>query len=181
MELFKMKNKFTMDKRGYTLMELVVTIAVLAVVSVITVTTYTNVMANQRMKADLATLSQIDDGFKHIFLYDDAFEEVKNYVYDDNKFKVNFQIEKIEAKPSVNLEQATINDTNIKLKDECPIIYGYLVEQIDNDIELNSSNYNEGFYYVYIEFNGTKVSDVRDYVITNDNIIVTNSGDEYFD
>jgi Tfp pilus assembly protein PilE len=158
----------------------VVTIAVLAVVSVITVTTYTNVMANQRMKADLATLSQIDDGFKHVFLYDDAFEEVKNHVYDNNKFKVNFQIDKIDEKPSVKLEYATINNTSKKLKDECPTIYEYLVEQVDDNIELSSSNYNEGVYYVYITFNGTKVSDVRDYVITNDNIMVTNSGDKHF-
>jgi prepilin-type N-terminal cleavage/methylation domain-containing protein len=175
-----MIGKQQINKKGFTLVELVVTVAILAVASVIMVTTYTNVMANQRMKADMASLSEIDDGFKNVFLYDDAFEEVKAHVHDENKFTVKFPVCINDSQTIVSIQDAVVSNTGNKLKDQCDIIYEYLVEYVGTEIELESSNYKDGFYEIYITFNGTKVSDVRDYVINNDNVLVSNSGDEYF-
>jgi prepilin-type N-terminal cleavage/methylation domain-containing protein len=164
--------------KGMTLIELIVSIAVLAIVSAIFVSSYTNVMENQRRQSDITRLNSIDIAFEQVLLYNDAFDEVRPCVYDNNKLQVNFQlVSNANGESYVDLSKATLNNSTLLLKDKCPTLYGYLTEQIDEIINLDSASYKIGHYRVYITFNGTQVSDIRDYTITNDSIIVTNSGD----
>jgi hypothetical protein len=128
------------------------------------------------MQSDMSRLNTIDTTIEQILLYDIAFEEIKPYVYDKNKFEIKFELTTQENKKScIDFSKATING-NV-LKDACPNVYNYLIEYIGTTIKLDSANYKTGFYRVYITANGTQVSDIREYTITNDTIHVTNSGD----
>jgi prepilin-type N-terminal cleavage/methylation domain-containing protein len=177
-----MKRKRILNKGGFTLVELIVTIALMAIVASVVVSSYTNVLESQRMKADMSTLNHIDDSLKQILLYDDAFEDIKDHVYDDNKMKLTFYLSQDKTDSYINLSDTIINigtSKEGKLDSACEVLYQYLVEYIGSDIiDLESSSYKFGTYEVYIEFNGAKVSDVRDYTITNDTLSVTNSDDE---
>jgi hypothetical protein len=110
-----------------------------------------------------------------------VYEEVPG---EPNRLKITFYVYQNGAKSYISLSDAMINLETSKvgrLKNDCGIMYSYLIEQLGTDtIDLNSASYKFGKYEVYIEFNGAKVSDVRDYTITNDSIKITNSGGEQF-
>jgi prepilin-type N-terminal cleavage/methylation domain-containing protein len=178
-----MKSKKNLNKKGFTLVELLVTVALMAIVASVVVSSYTNVMESQRMEADMAMLHQLDDSVKQILLYDDAFEDIKDHVYDDNKMKLTFYLSQNKTDSYVSLDDTIINLGTAEegnLENTCKVLYQYLVEYIGSDIiDLESSSYKFGTYEIYIEFNGAKVSDIRDYTITNDTLSVTNSNDSY--
>lgn len=168
------------SSRGMTLIELIVSIAILAIVSSVLVSSYTNVMEDQRMQSDLSKLNEIDVTLKQILLYDDVFEEIKPLVYDKNKLKISFKLTTLDGghKAKVVLSDATLNDSGELLKDKCEILYEYLTEYVGQSISLDSASFKGGYYRIYITFNGTQVSEIRDYTITNDTVTVTNSGGE---
>ena len=173
---------------GFTLVELIVTVALMAIVASIVVSSYTNVLEEQRQKADLATLGELDSSVKQILLYDDAFNQVKGHVYegDDgfkNRFKITFYLSLNRTDSYIDLSNAVINlDTPEEgsLKGDCKILYDYLVEHIGSDIiDLQSSEFKHGKYELYVTFNGAQVSQIRDYTLTNDSLTASNSGDEF--
>lgn len=170
----KTKNK------GFTLIELVVTIAILAIVSATFAVSYTNVMEDQRKQSDFANLNQIDISIKQLYLYEDAFEEAKNTVYDDNKIKLTFPVtyDDVESTSFIELEDAELINGD-KFADECPIAYKYLVDLVGERIDLQANSHKQGYYEILIEFNCAQVSEVRVPTITNDGIIVTSSEDKY--
>jgi prepilin-type N-terminal cleavage/methylation domain-containing protein len=165
------------NNRGFTLIELIVIIAVIAVASAILVSSYANIMENQRKKADMTSLQNIDLGVEQILFYDDAFRDIENYVYDKNKVDLIFKV-KTDGKKNgyVDVSDAYINDMG-PLSDLCPVFYDYLVKQVGEEIILTSPNYRDGCYIVYITFNGVQLSEIRDFVISNDGAVITNSGD----
>lgn len=171
------------NNKGLTLVEIIIAIAVLAIATSILVTSYTNVLEDQRIDSDLSKLGQVDTTLKQVLLYDDAFNEIQKNeaVYDDNKLKIvcPVEMEDDSVKAFVDINKITVNDTDEKLKDKCPILHGYLLDYIGDDITLSSASFKSGKYEVMVEFNGTRVSDVREYTITNDTMNVTNSGSEF--
>lgn len=166
-------------KKGFTLMEVIVAIAILAITSSILAVSYTNVMETQRRQADLEVLKNIDTNLKQIFMYDDAFNEIKTHVYDKNKIHLVFVVSKPggEHDSFIKLKDTCINGTTTKLEAVCPNLYKYLKDYVGEKIILTAAGYKDGYYRVDIAFNGAKVSDIRDFVITNDSVLVTNSGD----
>ena len=61
--------KIVKDKRGLTLIELLVTIALVAIVSSFLIVSFTSSLEDQRQQADLASLNSIDLGLKQLYLY----------------------------------------------------------------------------------------------------------------
>jgi len=174
------KRKRIFDKHGLTLIEVLVAVAVLGIAGGLFAVSYSNVLEDQRMDSDMTKLNNIDQTLEQILIYDDAFKDIAPHVYDDNKIMLTFkaEIDPVEGDSSVKLDLTTLNDDDTKLlKNECPVVYAYLTEYIENPIPLISGSYKTGEYDVTIEFSGAKVSDIRDYAIANDDIKITNSGD----
>lgn len=191
--------KLKLNKKGFTLIELIVTIAILAILSSIFVMSNLNSMENERRKADVVAMGQIDDYLKEALLKDDVFEEIeqkhKDLLEDNGSGKndtlvLNFKIS-TEGKDSfVYINKTGDTRTTIKknetmlLNNECPVLYKYLCEFFDGSdstpgkIKLSSANYKYGTYTVYIAFNTAKVSSNRPMAISNDSVAITNSGDK---
>ena len=163
---------------GFTLVELVVTISVLVIASVVLIASYTNVMEKQRMESDMASLEKIDAAVNHILLRDDAFQDVKPYLQETNKLEIHFAVDKNGDGASVLLKDAVVGD-NYNLALSCTTFYKYLSEYVGNEIVLKSIGYKSGEYVVYVTFNITQVSDVREPIVTNDTFVVANSGNEF--
>jgi prepilin-type N-terminal cleavage/methylation domain-containing protein len=183
------------DRKGLTLIELIVSLAILGVVSAFCITTYLNVMTEKRKEADLVKLSALDESFAQILLQKSAFNEAKQLLTDEegkifsNKLVLVCPIYfgSDVSKPVMRLSDATITyeddtrgEVQIKTSPQTEEIYAKLVNHIGKDetIQLDSMFFAKGEYRVYIEFNYTQVAANRNKSITNDNIKITNSGME---
>ena len=166
------------SKSGFTLLETIVTIGVIAVAASIMVVSYLNVLEWSRQQTDLEKLSEIDAAVQEIFSYEDAFKEAKDVVYDECKLDITVPI-KMDAggKAYADVTEAELNDLDA-LDFRCPVTSEYLLEMVGERIDLLSGEFKRGSYTVHVEFNGAKVSDIRDFVISNDVILVSNSGSE---
>lgn len=156
---------------------MIVTVALLAVAAAVFVVSYTNIIEEQRRASDLSNLNAIDVGLKQIFIYDDAFNEIKPYIYDDNKLTIKFTVTNTDGDAYVELSKAVLNDSDFTVESKCPKLYSYMIDQLDEKIDLESSTYKQGSYGVTIAFKLTQVSVERDPTITNDSMQITNSGD----
>ena len=182
--------KTRLNNRGLTLIELIVTIAVMSVVSAMAFSTFSNSMEDQRKKTDMSMLNSIDTSLMQILMDDHVFEEIKNakgrseaesIIYEKNKMHLVFyaKYDSNTKKGSVSLADTEVNGWGRKLENTCPTLYAYLVEYVGNKIDFTSRSYRNGTYVVNIAFNGAMVSELRGFTIVNDNIAITNSGDEY--
>lgn len=163
---------------GMTLIELVVTFTILVVISALVVTSYTNVLEKHRMEADMIGLGQIDVAVKQIMMRDDAFEDVIPYLDASNKLKIAFKVSRDgnTGKACVRLSNALVGD-DYNLQSSCDVFYGYLAKYVDEKIDLESVGYQSGEYIVYVQFHSVHVSESRDPIITNSELVVSNSGD----
>ena len=66
-----------MNKKGFTLIELIVTVAVLAILASVFVMSNLNAMEKQRKEADVVAMEQIDGYLKEILINEDIFNEIK--------------------------------------------------------------------------------------------------------
>lgn len=165
------------NKKGFSLIELLIAVAVLGIVSAFMLSSYTGVLEEKRKETDMRTLNEIDQSLQQIYLYRDAFAEAEANVINDNKIVIKFPLS-VENKTSyVKLEEAKVNNTDEYLKNKLPITYDYLINYLGDQLELTSASYIHGYYEVVVEFNMTKVSDVRLPALSNDTIIITNTGD----
>lgn len=173
--------KIVKDTRGFTLIELLVAVAVLAILSSFLIVSYTSTLEDQRQQADFKRLEQIDLSLKQIYLYDDAFEEAKEHIHDNNKLTFTFAVTNSDGNASIDVRNAKINGKAIT-EDDFQKIYSYLIEYIDEPIQLESSTLKYGYYQVLVEFNYTQWgnSQVRVPTVNNDSIHTSNSGYEYF-
>ena len=171
----------TKDQRGLTLIELLVTIAILAIVSGMLITSYTNEMENNRKDADLTNLMRFDNAIKSSLMENEAFEQVKDDVFDYNKLTITIPVKQNPQntkKGQADIEKAYLNGTESNLlQDSCAILYEYITDELGTKIDLQSSSYRKGTYTVRIEFGGTQVSEIREFEINNDTIDVSNTKD----
>lgn len=171
-----MKNR----KKGFSFIELIVTIALLAITSAVLIGSYVTVMENQRQKTDISALESIDISLQEVFLYNDAFKEAKSVVKNDYMIDLEFTLEMTaEGDAYVDIAKALVNGTTTTLEETCPRTCEYLIDLVGEKINLQSSAYKRGTYNVHIEFGGAQVSSLRDFEITNDLILITNSGPEF--
>lgn len=165
-------------KSGFSLIELLVTVAILVIASAALAASYMTTLEEKRMESDMSRLNDIDNSLQQVMIYKDAFKEASKLVIDDNELNFVFPLhyDQNSGKAMVIISQAELNGAGISTT---KTIYPYLKEFVGDTIELTSSTYKHGEYRVTLEFNGVKISSVRDYSISNDDITVTNSGDKF--
>ena len=181
---------------GLTLIELIVTFAVLSIVSTIMIGSYTHLMEEKRIDSDLAALNSIDEALKQVLieseLYDDKSTDrddmntqVDDYLIGDNKVYFVFTIKRDPAskKGILRMENAKIQkvenpsgESDYESLTNWTNFYDYLTGYTGNIIELSSKTYRTGTYNVIVTYNGTQVSQIREYAINKDNFTITNSG-----
>lgn len=165
--------------KGFTFIELIVTVAVMAVAMGVLIGSYVTVMENQRQKADVGKLNNIDISLQEVFLYKDAFEEAKSVVVNDYMLDLEFKLEmESDGKAFVPLNKATINGSSLTLEEACPRTCEYLIDLVGDTVYLDSGAYKRGTYNIHIEFGGAQLTEIRDFEITNDCILISNSGAE---
>lgn len=189
-----------MNKKGFTLIELIVTVAVLVVLASVFVMSNLNAMEKQRKEADVVAMEQIDSYLKELLINEDVFDEIKSNQESileapspgaiKNKLVLNFAVQKEGDNGCLFIDDGGTTMTkigtgaNTPLYTKCPILYSYLCEYFDGDennpgkIPLTSANYKEGTYVVTIEFNAAQISANRPGSISNDSLSITNSGGE---
>lgn len=189
-----------MNKKGFTLIELIVTVAVLTILASVFVMSNLNAMEKQRKEADVVAMEQIDGYLKELLINEDVFNEIQNNQESileapspnavKNKLVLNFTVTKDGDHGCLFIDDSGATMTkigtgaNTPLYIKCPILYGYLCEYFDGDadspgkIQLTSANYKEGTYIVTVEFNAAQISANRPASISNDSISITNSGGE---
>ena len=169
---------------GFSLVELIVTVAVVAILGAFMFSSFTNVLNVKRKEADMEKLFFIDSCVEQIFVHKDAFEEAKKLVVDGadgnkNTLTLHFPLGYDSSLNvcTIEMDDATVNSQTDLLSDKSTILTNYLIEYVGKTIELDFPAYRSGEYVVTVVFNGNKVSSVREYTLSNDNITVTNSGD----
>ena len=185
------------DRKGLTLIELIVSLTILGIVAAFCIGTYFNLMTEKRKEVDLARLNALDASFAQILLQKDVFDEAKQLLTDadgqifSNKLilvcPVRYDLD--ATKPVVLLSDAKFiyedpqrGEVQIATSQRTQGMYLELVNHIGKEemIQLDSPFFAKGEYRVYIEFNYTQVASNRNKSITNDNIKITNSGMELF-
>lgn len=189
-----------MNKKGFTLIELIVTVAVLAILASVFVMSNLNAMEKQRKEADVVAMEQIDGYLKEILINEDIFNEIKenqDTILEKsvdsnvkNALVLNFAVQKDGDNGCLFIDDSGATMTKIgtsaaiPMYSKCPLLYTYLCEYFDGNesdpgkIPLTSANYKEGTYVVRIEFNAAQISENRPSSISNDSITITNSGGE---
>lgn len=199
------KQSFLKNEKGFTLVEILVAVALMAVATTFMFMSYTNVMEEKRQESDLEVLNYIDDSLRQTFMQKDAFAEAQQAVYNKNDemdysetpntliFEFPVKMDDETQKGSVTFEEGIVKNN---FGDEWPFIDPlfdstmYHLENYTNgeklaehqnrpdvpDVYLESGAFKRGKYIITIEFNGKQVSSVRKYSISNDSMKITNSG-----
>ena len=68
-----LKNK----NKGFTLVEVLVSVALISLAATFMIMTYSNVLEEKRQEADLEVLNGIDDTLRQVFMQRDAFDEAE--------------------------------------------------------------------------------------------------------
>lgn len=184
------------NKKGLTLIEVLVAVFLLAIASSFIFLTYTNVIESKRAEADLSKLQNIDTTLKQILIEDDVFDDIIKCVDNDKYVELVFTINN-DAKKYVDTNgaqgiqgekngyvlmdevYAKTSSGDILIKSKCPLLHKTLVDYLTERIDLESNECQYGEYIVTIEFGFTQVSSIRDPVLHNDLIVVTSSGKEH--
>lgn len=173
--------------KGFTLVEILVTLAIVAILSAGVTVVYLTQLSTKRVEADTEQLHYIDENMKLYTSYSDVFSELRDgsllvsvsETEPDKKDTVTFEFvpEKVGSKYVVKIGNGTVNgEAASKIQTVCPKLFNYFTESENDEIKLENDDFKEnGKYTVTITFNATKVSAVRDYSISNDAVSVTNA------
>lgn len=163
-------------KGGFTLIELVVTIAIMGILSVFVISSYTDTMREKRHEADTATLNEVNTQLNVLLTYEECWNEVLKEVDTANKedsLVIVFHCKGAGKHGIFNLADTTMEDEAVKLSAQMPRLYNGLIETFGNTLEMESSDHLNGKYKVTCKFNSSQLSTVRDFTITHDNTIIT--------
>ena len=168
---------------GFSLIELVVTIALMGIVATFVISSYTDQMREQRHNVDTASLNQIDEQLRLLLTYDDIWREVSSHqnlltgtsgqedtltlVFTGNKGTKNAEFITGDA-----IIRSNIGD--VPIDEYLPLLQDGLIDSVGEKIKMESSDHLNGTYTVTIVFGGSKLSSVREFTINNENIRISN-------
>lgn len=114
------KNILVKKRRGFTLIELVIVVAILGVLSSISLVKFGNIEKDSKLKADYVTASNIATATKIAMNSDE----------DKDKISINYLIEKnyLDSKPIVQSEKnkefkIEIKDEDVQVKVDDKVLY----------------------------------------------------------
>lgn len=174
-----MKTKKKHNK-GFTLVELIVTIAIMSILSVLAISSYTSVVREQRHDADTAALNDLNAQINLLFTNTEVWEEVldelqPNKTNKNDTLQITFECAPVGKKGTFQLSRARVGSdgTGELLSNAMPILYRGLVDTYGEALEMKSSDHLQGTYVVTCKFNSEQLSSVREFTITNDNTRIT--------
>jgi len=164
-----MKNK----NNGFSLVELIVTMALMAIITVVTISSFTTLTEESRQKADIEKLDRIGAIAQELFTYKEVFDEFVKNANSDGEVKIKLPISMMNKKGIVYLADIKIGDTYKDLAIGAPKFREYLTEAISFPLNLNSNRYIDGYYLITIKLNKAQLSDVRDVSYSKDDVQIS--------
>ena len=168
------------SQMGFTLVELIVTVALMSILSVLVISSYTKVMRDQRHDADQATLNnlhyQLNILFTDVEIWNEVIDELEpNKTNKNDTLYLTFVCTKTGKKGTFNLVNTKVgnSESGPPLSAEMPLLYRGLVDTFGDSIIMESSDHQIGTYVVACKFNSEQLSSVREFTITNDNTRIT--------
>lgn len=170
--------------KGFTLVELIVTVALMSILSVLVISSYTKVMREQRHDADQATLNdlhyQLNILFTDVEIWDEVVDELEpNKTNKNDTLQLTFICTPTGKKGTFKLANTKVGNSTSgpALSAEMPLLYQGLIDTFGETITMESSDHQQGTYVVSCKFNSEQLSSVREFTITNDNTRITGQED----
>lgn len=165
-------------KKGFSLIELIVTVAIMGIVGSFVVASYSDRMREQRHEADTAMLTDVNHQLELLFTYDDVWQEVQQYLVGENIEQKDTLVLRFHCTSTDKAGQFIIRDTQVNDRGESfdvlmPVLCGHLQSTFGQSIEMISSDHSSGEYIVTCVFQGKKISSVREWKVSNDYYTVT--------
>ena len=171
-----MKKEKNNKNKGFTLIELIVTVAIMSILSVLVISSYTKVVREQRHDADTATLNdlnyQLNILFTDIQIWNEVVDELSpNKNNKNDTLNITFVCTPAGKKGNFNLVSTKLgnSESGPALSAEMPMLYQGLKDTFGDKIVMESSDHQSGTYVVTCKFNSEQLSSVREFTITNDN------------
>jgi prepilin-type N-terminal cleavage/methylation domain-containing protein len=172
------------SNKGFTLVELIVTVALMSILSVLVISSYTKVMREQRHDADQATLNdlnyQLSILFTDIAIWNEIVDELEpNKTNKNDTLQLTFVCTPTGKKGTFKLANTKIGNSasGPALSGEMPLLYQGLIDTFGDSITMESSDHQQGTYVVTCKFNSEQLSSVREFTLTNDNTRITGKED----
>lgn len=165
---------------GFTLVELIVTVALMSILAVLVISSYTKVVREQRHDADTAALTDLN--YQISLLLNDAaiWDEVidvlePNKTNKNDTLQITFVCTTAGKKGTFRFSETKIGNTESgpALSAEMPLLYRGLIDTYGETLTMESSDHQKGTYVVTCKFNSEQLSSVREFTITNDNTRIT--------
>lgn len=175
-----MKQKTKKHNQGFTLVELIVTVALMSILSVLVISSYTKVVRDQRHDADTAVLNdlnyQLSILFNDVAIWDEVLDVLEpNKTNKNDTLQITFVCTPAGKKGTFRFSNTKIGNTESgpALSAEMPLLYRGLVDTYGESLTMESSDHQQGTYVVTCKFNSEQLSSVREFTITNDNTRIT--------
>lgn len=168
------------NNKGFTLVELIVTVAIMSILSVLVISSYTKVVRDQRHDADTAVLNdlnyQLNILFTDVEIWNEVLDELApNKTNKNDTLKLTFICTAAGKKGQFQLSNTRIGESESgpKVSDKMPLLYRGLIDTFGETIVMESSDHQNGTYVATCKFNSEQLSSVREFTITNDNTRIT--------
>ena len=142
-------------KKGFTLVEALVTVTILGIVAAFLVPSFSSVSNDQKSKSDVTRIEHLSDQIGLVCSYQDAFDELTKLVDGSNQVTLKFPINKENGKGTLDFTQVTLGDTNTKVSTLAPKTYAYFADLSQESIKFDAEEHRSGSVIVTIQFNAT--------------------------
>ena len=173
-----MKNKN--KNKGFTLVELIVTVAIMSILSVLVISSYTSVIREKRHDADNAVLNDLNYQlailFTDVAIWDEVVDELSpNKNNKNDTLTLTFICTPVSKKGVIRFVNTKVgaSESGPALSAEMPMLYRGIVDTFGDSLTMESSDHQNGTYVVSCKFNSEQLSSVREFTITNDNTQIT--------